>query len=412
MHPNSDRRNGNIFVWSFLLVYLSAPVRYIGIAQAALCDKLGSSALVSNLPTAGYFFAAIGPIFFAYLVPNRWQLKAVIWSGWGITVLSGLAAAVLFLPFPNEVRVAVIVVQSLLLGILSSGQQLFLLQCLGRGTTDNGRARALKLAFSLGPLGAVAGSLGAQFILNGGFHWLSFPRDFGVLYLVGSVCSVAMLWKCTEFDLPPIVDVAPTRFFLFLKESIGRFVHSRDMAYLWLAYFMWYATFLVLPNLTLFARHAMGREPADFSGLMMAIQFGSKAVAGYACGVLYQRYGVRAPLVATVMALGGSLLWAWAVPGYYYLAAFALMGAGQLGGFYFPIVLLSWSSSANAARDMAVLNLSVVVASPAPALHGWVTDRWGFPASFVLGILTAVMGLVLVLRLSTRRDREVSLPPA
>jgi hypothetical protein len=178
------------------------------------------------------------------------------------------------------------------------------------------------------------------------------------------------------------------------------------MIFLWLGYLFWYSAFLALPNLSLFARHAMGREPADFSGVMMAIQFGSKALAGYGLGVLYQKCGVRAPLIVTVAALGVSSLWAWTVPGYAYLAAFAFMGAGQLGGSYFPNVLLSWSSPVNATRDIAVLSLATVAASPSPAVYGLATDRWGFSASFILGIGAALAALALVWWIPTRRGRE------
>jgi hypothetical protein len=138
---------------------------------------------------------------------------------------------------------------------------------------------------------------------------------------------------------------------------------------------------------------------------MMAIQFGSKALAGYGLGVIYQRCGVRATLIVTLSSLGLGLLWAWTVPGYFYLAAFALMGAGQLGGFYFPNAVLSWSPSATAPRDLAILTLATAAASPTPTLHGLLTDHVGFSASFIFGIATALAGLALVSRLPGRPAR-------
>ena len=41
---------------------------------------------------------------------------------------------------------------------------------------------------------------------------------------------------------------------------------------------------------------------------------------------------MRAPLVATACLVGAGSLWAWVAPGYAYLGAFGLMGAGELGG--------------------------------------------------------------------------------
>jgi len=339
------------------------------------------------------------------------ERRTVVVTSWGVALLSAVAAAVLVLPVANSLRVGVVVVESLLLGLLNAVQQVFLLQCLGRGTTEQGRARAFKLAFTFGPLAAVAGSLLAQFVQRGGIPALVFPRDFAALYLLGILCAAAMAWCCGRLELPPLAEVPHPRFFSFLWEGFKRYLQSRDMILLWFAYLLWYGTFLFLPNLSLFARQAMGREPADFSGLMMAILFGSKAAAGYAFGALCQKYGVRAPLIGTMAAVGLSLLWAWVVPGYFYLAAFAFMGAGQLGGIYFLNVLPSWSSPLNATRDMAVLNLAPVAASPAPEVYGFATDRWGFSASFILGIASAVAGLALVLRLPIRRSREAAAAP-
>jgi len=56
-----DRANGRIFLFSYLLVYFAAPVTYIGIVQAAPCDKLGTGATVANLPFAAYQAGQFAP---------------------------------------------------------------------------------------------------------------------------------------------------------------------------------------------------------------------------------------------------------------------------------------------------------------------------------------------------------------
>ena len=152
----------------------------------------------------------------------------------------------------------------------------------------------------------------------------------------------------------------------------------------------------------------MHRDPAEMSGLMMAIQFGTKGLAGFALGLLYKRKGVRAPLFATTAAFGIALVWAWTVPGYGYLAVFAFVGAGQLGGIYFPNAVLSWSPSATAARDLSILGLASVMASIAPPIYGQVTDRWGFPASLMLGFCIAMTGLMLVFGLPARAREKTA----
>src|SRR5262245_56918013 len=69
--PEMDRRNGSIFLLSWLLIYLAAPVMYIDVVQAALCNKLGAGVTVANLPASAYFFGSFSPFFFSWLVPHR-----------------------------------------------------------------------------------------------------------------------------------------------------------------------------------------------------------------------------------------------------------------------------------------------------------------------------------------------------
>ena len=59
--PETDRRNGWLYVWTQLLIYFSAPVIYVGVVQAAFIEKLGASATLSNLPSATYFLGFIFP---------------------------------------------------------------------------------------------------------------------------------------------------------------------------------------------------------------------------------------------------------------------------------------------------------------------------------------------------------------
>jgi MFS family permease len=317
-----------------------------------------------------------------------------------------LVATALLLPFDDSIRIGVVVGQGLLLGLAASLNQVFMFQCLGRGTTEKGRARALKLTFTVGPLAAVVGSLTAQFILGGGIRTLFYPRDFAFLYLVGVSCCGLVAWFGNQFELDPLPEESRPPLFPYLRQSFREYATFRPLVLVWVAYLLWYSTLMAMPNLSLYTKQAIGRDPKDLSGLVMAIRFGSKAVAGYVLGVLNIRYGIRAPLIATVLLLGTALLWAWIAPGYSYLLAFGLMGAGELGGAYFPNVLLSLSSSVNGARNMSILNLAAPVASPSPALHGLLTDHWGFPASFALGIATALAAFWLVWKLPFARKQS------
>src|SRR5262249_54233781 len=148
------------------------------------------------------------------------------------------------------------------------------------------------------------------------------------------------------------------------------------------------------------------RDPKEFSGIIMALRFGFKSVAGLILPTLMLRWGSRATLAATVALLGGAIVWAWTAPGYAYLLAFGLMGAGELGGGYFPNYAIAVSTPEAAAVNVSILTLVTPVSSVAPVLHGLLTDHFGFRGSFALGTLTAVLALWLVGRLPRRTDVE------
>ncbi len=392
--PAMDRRNGLIFLLTFLLLYLAAPVVYIGVVQAALCDKLGASATVANLPFAAYQFGQISPLLATWLIPHRLERAVLVGTAGAAALLQGLVVLVLVVPFPGSVRMAMVTLQGLLLGLVWSVAMLYLYQCLNRGTTLEGRARALKLTYSMGPLAAVAGSLAAQYILNPGFRWLPFPYDFAALYGIGLLASAGVAMLSTRYQLVAVADEPRPPLGRFLAGLFAEYASDRTLWMLWLAFLLWSCTLGSVANVSLYTREAMGRDPKDFTGLVMAIRFGAKAVAGYGLGWLALRYGLRTASQATSGLFAAGMLWAWVVPGFAYLGAFGWLGAGELGGVYFPNYALALTSLAAGPRVLAALMLATPVSSFAPALHGYLTDHFGFAASFAFGLATALGALV------------------
>ena len=74
------------------------------------------------------------------------------------------------------------------------------------------------------------------------------------------------------------------------------------------------------------------------------------------------------------------------------------MGAGELGGAYFPNYVLSISSMLDSPRNLALLQLAMPAASFAPTLHGLLTDRLGFQGSFAFGCVSAALALLLLVK--------------
>ncbi|MEO6875619.1 MAG: hypothetical protein ABI222_12440, partial [Opitutaceae bacterium] len=116
--PELDRRNGRIFVWTQLLIFFSAPVLYVGVVQAAFCDKLGASATVANLPSSTYLLGSIFPMFCAWLFPTRLEQKIVKVAFASVATSMLLVCFVVFLPAPDWLRITVVIGQGLIIGII------------------------------------------------------------------------------------------------------------------------------------------------------------------------------------------------------------------------------------------------------------------------------------------------------
>jgi len=129
-----QNRNCAIFAACVSMVYLAAPVLYIGFVQAALCEKLGASDTVSNLPSTAYMALAAFPVLIAWLVPQVRLLRPSITLSYAVAAVMGaLVAAALALPTPNWLRIAAMVAHGAVLGCANGVTATFNWEVLGRG---------------------------------------------------------------------------------------------------------------------------------------------------------------------------------------------------------------------------------------------------------------------------------------
>lgn len=355
---------------------------------------------MANLPASAFLLGCVAPIVVSRIVPHRLERATLVWAYLVIAALMGFVCITLFAPVANSARIVVVIAQGFISGLAGSTANVYLYQCLGRGTTTTGRARALKLTFTWSPISAIAGSLGAQFVLNHGIPFLDFPSDFAFLYAIGAACASGVALTASRFELMPIEEENESRSLVrYIIESTKSYFHDKPLAMLWVAYVLWYSVLMAMPNISLFTRQALNRDPAELSGLIMAIRFAGKCLGGFVLGALALRRGIRAPVVGTVLLVGMGILWAWMLPGYAFLIAFALIGAGELGGAYFPNYVVTVSSPETSARNLSILTLASPIASLAPIIYGDLTQHFGYPASFAFGILITLPALWIVMKL-------------
>ena len=213
---SAQRRNLILFATCTGLQYLAAPVLYVGITQASLCKWLGTNARTANLPGTLFFAMTAMPALLAWLSPRvsvlrRNLMLCYVTSGCMLAVTAG----VLLLPVPASVKVAMVILQGGVSGAVMPTAIAFLWEIIGRGSDESRRGLALSLAFGLGPLLAVVGSL-LQVVMLGGdlfgvhFEGMEPPQSFALLY---AACAPVMLAAAvmSQFFVVPAVEVEPRR---------------------------------------------------------------------------------------------------------------------------------------------------------------------------------------------------------
>jgi hypothetical protein len=398
--PAMDRRNGLLFLLMYAALFLAAPVVYVGVVQAVLCVKLGSNATVANLPSATYLLGGFAPLILSLIVPHRRERAVVIWANGITAVLIGAVFLALVAHLPRGVALFILIFQGLLQGVSATTAQVFTFQCLARGTTIAGRNLAFKRTYFLTPICAVIGSLAAQYVLNGGLRSVPFPYDFALLYAVGFLCLAAAAICASLFQLVPIPDQPRRPLHQELRDSVRGYLGSRPLVLLFCVYLLWYCALNISPNLALYAKHAMQSGPKDVSGLIMAIRFGCKSIGGYALGALALRKGIRSSVMMCSVLFAVGILWGWILPGYAFLLAFGLIGAGELGGAYIPNFGVALSHPEMTARNISLLTLASPASSFSPAMFGFLADHFGFGASFgaALALALAAVGITTMIR--------------
>src|SRR5215813_7601865 len=92
----AQTRNLLLFAACFGANYLAAPVGYVGVTQASLCEALGAGETVANLPLSIYLGMTAFPVLIAWLFPQVRQLKRGVVTCFALNAAS-LAAITLLL---------------------------------------------------------------------------------------------------------------------------------------------------------------------------------------------------------------------------------------------------------------------------------------------------------------------------
>lgn len=433
--------------------YLAAPVLYVGITQASLCNRLGADARTGNMPGTLFFAMTAMPALIAWLSPKVSSLKRNLSLCYLVSALMLAAMAVtLALPVSSEFKLAMIVLQGGVSGASMPTAIAFLWEVIGRGSDESRRGLALSLAFGAGPLLAVLGSFGQTTLLGGdlfGLHFdgLSWPANFIVLFAAAAPVMLVAALLAQFFVIPPaeqetqrepmseviglfvglplmFISVAFMHFssgdaeaatfspnvrvamqisgglcacgaafgFIYHFRSI---LQQRTLLLATIVTILVYAGNVIPSNMNLYSEEVLGNIPEKYAGVQNMLRFGFKVVAGTVLGWLLTRTNPRAGLLATSTIFLAAMLWAIFVTGPWYLVAFGIHGAGELVGVYAPNYIVSASRSDQLRRNMAFVTMLMVPAAPAGYLYGALVDAARQSGETILGMNSTAFGFRL-----------------
>ena len=411
-------RNLLLFATCTGAIYLAAPVGYVGLTQASLCDRLGASATVANLPATAYFAFTVMPVFLAWLVPEVSRLKRTLAICFALNAAAmAVVAAVLLSAASNSVKIGLVIAQGAACGATMPSAIALLWEAIGRGASERRRGLALSLAFGCGPVLAMLGSLGSQLLLSGSLWGLQlpgmeFPWNFAMLFMAAiPVMALGAILATRFIVVTPPKESAREPFSRAVFGGISNFVINPVLRMAAIVTILLYTENAIASNLNLYSQQVLDIAPDQVAGLQNSWRFGCKAVAGMFLGWLLTRSNPKLGMLVTATIYLSALVWAMLVSGPWYLGAFLLYGAGELIGVYAPNYILSASAPTDFRRNMALVTLLMVIAAPEGAAFGAIANHIGgrygpaagFKASFAVCAAVMVAGILLaIFRLPAR----------
>ena len=406
LDPRLENRNVLIYATLTSLLFLSAPTLYVGFVQAALCKRLLTSDTLANVPATAFLSMIWFPVVIAWLIPQARRLKATLSAAFGVMALMCAAVAVVLLSNPRPaVIIGALIAHAAVLGAANGVVLTLNWEAIGRGMSEKRRGKAFSLAFGVGASFAVVGSLGAQLLLDGSVlgwaapSWLNvaYPNSYVILFLTSAMFMATAASLVRFYVIPlPKVDVQRQPFNVAILGGLQAIIRNRPLRYICLAYLLIYFGNMAQVNMSLFTKEAVGVPSESLVGYQLALRFSFKIVAGALLGWVLARTYPKIPLFVTIGLLITCVLWVLFVPGYWFLIAFGLNGAGELFGVYFVNYAVSCSPKSQVRRNLAFLFCISSLVSFAPVFYGWISDHWGLRASFWAALVVLLFTAALV----------------
>jgi hypothetical protein len=419
-----QRRNMALYAICAALVYMTAPITYVGVVHASLCNAMGASDAAANLPNAACYLAMTAPLFIAWRFHSAAAIKPVLAAAFFFGALACFVVAImLFLPMSAAVRLIALTLHGGAIGAATGVTAAFQWEIISRGMEPHRRGLTLGLAYGIGPLFAVVGSIGAQLLIAGsirlpayslqyGFRMVSvglppidFPGNFAILFAAAAPLLTLAALLSTLYKLPPSLDAEPARLPLVmgLRRGCREFFDDPVLRRAMMAYLLVGAGGTVVSIMGLYTPEVMNSSSADLAGYQTAIRFAFKMSAGLLLGWLVARTNPKMGTILTAAFYLMGVLWVLTVPNGWFMICFGFMGAGDLHGVYFPNYIMTASVPDKVRYNVAFLQFMGLPICAAPTILGAISDSLGRRASFLAAAAMLIAALaVIVIGLPSR----------
>jgi len=407
-------RNVIVFSACTCLQYMAGPLLYVGPQQGALCESLGASPLVANLPEAAFYLMVVTPAFLAWWLPDVAFLRRMLFACYlAAAAALALVALLLVVPAATEIKVAAVVLQGAVIGATIPTAIALLWEAIGRGAAESRRGLALSLAFGIGPFLAFGTSLVAQELLKGTL-WgvlsapIEPPWNSVAVFGSGVPLLVAAALASRALVIPPAAQ-APIREPIW--SGLRDFLKDPLLAKATIVTVILYLGNAIPTNMNLYTKYVLTGNAQSFVNYQYAIRFGCKGIAGALLGWVLSRSNPRAGIVITAILFIAAPLWALSVPGVSYLLAFGIFGAGELVGVFAPNYIVSASSPERLRQNLAYVTMMMAPTSAAGflfgaiAAHSGLNQAGGLRASFAVCAAILTIGLVLAVALLPKQPQ-------
>jgi MFS family permease len=397
-----------IFTFNVGMMYLGAPVLYVGILAAGLLEKLEFSKTDANWPAAVYLFGTPFPVLVAWYLPYVRFLRPLLVVSYTVTALMSATVVLALLAGPPNLIFWAIMSHALVLGAGNGIIATFQWEVVGRGVAESRRGQVFAWAYGLGPVLAAISSLGSQLILSGrvvGAPLIpeitppEYPWNYVVLYgATAPILGMAAIMSSYFRVLVPDPDLERKPFHKEFVDGISEYFGYWPIVMVSIAYVLVYSGGnMIFQNAAIYARDALGEAPENYTGFQQFLRFGCKAVAGVFYGWLLTRTNPKTLLLATAGVCLIGTGWAYFVPGYAYMVCFGILGAGELFGMYFPYYILCCSAKSRMRRNMAYSSMITFAVGFAGPFFGLIADNYGVRASFLAAALIILVCIGIVI---------------